>query len=185
MTKKLDKVKKMRENKIKKENDMHYALMVVLEKDIVKQMEKFKEADDNPESKWDNYGLGRRFRSYFSKKDGTNFCVSKVCEIDVEKMKAEMIEVAKKEYDIFKVINFESEERKREAIINMLGSYMTEDEYISQRSREFLTPYAFLHDGEWYDAKRSGSHEKWIEDFKKIFESLPPETELAVFDCHI
>lgn len=164
---------------------MHYALMVVLKKDIVKQMEKFKESDDNPESKWDNYGLGRRFRSYFSKKDGTNFCVSKVCEIDIEKMKAEMIEVSKKEYDIFEMINFESEERKREAIINMLGSYMTEDEYISQRSREFLTPYAFLHDGEWYDAKRSGSHEKWVKDFQKIFEDLPSETELAVFDCHI
>jgi len=164
---------------------MHYALMVVLEKDIVKQMEKFKEADGNPESKWDNYGLGRRFRSYFSKKDGTSFCVSKVCEIDIEKMKAEIIEVAKKEYGIFEVINFESEEKKREGIINMLGSYMTEDEYVSQRSREFITPYAFLHDGEWYDAKRSGSHEKWIEDFQKIFEDLTPETELAVFDCHI
>lgn len=185
MTKKLDKVKKMHKNKTKKENDMHYALMVVLEKDIVKQMEKFKEAEDNPKSKWDNYGLGRRFRSYFSKKDGTNFCVSKVCEIDIEKMKAEMIEVAKKEYGIFEVIKFESEERKREAIINMLGSYMTEEDYISQRSREFLTPYAFLRSGEWYDAKRSGSHEKWIEDFQKIFEDLPPETELAVFDCHI
>lgn len=164
---------------------MHYALMVVLEKDIVKQMEKFKEADDNPESKWDNYGLGRRFRSYFSKKDGANFCVSKVCEIDMEKMKAEMVEVAKKEYGLFKVIDFESEEKKREGIINMLGSYMTENEYVSQRSREFLTPYAFLHGAEWYDAKRSGSHDSWVEDFQKLFDSLSPETELAIFDCHI
>lgn len=166
---------------------MHYALMTILTKDIKEQMEKYKETEDNhyPIAKWDNYDAGRRFAKFFTRKDGTRLFVSKIQDIDFEAMKNEMKEAAENEYSFLENIKDVSEEKFKEIVKRTLGDYLTKEQYIEKRCKEYRLPFAFLKDGEWYDAKRSGSDAQWVIDFEKMFEELPESTEIIIFDCHI
>jgi hypothetical protein len=64
-----------------------------------------------------------------------------------------------------------------------------------QRARDgALTPFAVLKDGEWYERGEMGwwgmAHnekveEEWNEEFNKLFDALPDDTELTIVDVHI
>lgn len=166
---------------------MHYALMTILTKNIKEQMEKYKETEDNhyPIAKWDNFGVGRRFAKFFIRKDGVSTFAVKISDIDFEAMKSEMKEAAEIEYSFFENIEGLSEEKFKRMIKRTLGEYLTKEEYIEKRCKEYRLPSAFLKDGEWYDAKRSGSEKQWVIDFEKMFDELPESTEVIILDCHI
>lgn len=68
----------------------------------------------------------------------------------------------------------------------------TRDEYINRPI--YHCTYAVLHEGRWYERGEMGwwgmaSNEKdedvWEKEFRKLIESLDPETEVTVVDCHI
>lgn len=68
----------------------------------------------------------------------------------------------------------------------------TEDEYVEKRVKNVITTFAVLKDGVWYERGKMGwwacvSDEKdnWNEEFNKLFDSIPGETLLSVYDCHI
>jgi len=167
---------------------MHYALITILNKNIKEQMEKYKETEENhyPIAKWDNFGAGRRFSKFFIRKDGVRTFAAKISDIDFDAMKKEMKENAEEEYSFFdNIIVDKSEEEKKAIIERTLGKYQTKEEYIEKREKEYRLPYAFMKDGEWYDAKRSGSEEQWVLDFEEMFSQLPENTEVIVLDCHI
>lgn len=167
---------------------MHYALITILTKNIKEQMEKYRETEDNhyPAAKWDNFGIGRRFSKFFIRKDGVRTFAAKISDIDFEAMKKEMKENAEEEYSFFdNFIVDKSEEEKKAIIERTLGKYQTKEEYIAKREKEYRLPYAFMKDGEWYDARRSGTEEQWVIDFEEMFVQLPENTEVIVLDCHI
>ncbi len=68
------------------------------------------------------------------------------------------------------------------------------DAYVKVAENSALTSYALLHEGKWYQrgemgwwgmAKDEKDVEKWDEEFNKLFDSLPDDTLLSVYDCHI
>lgn len=68
------------------------------------------------------------------------------------------------------------------------------DQYLAQARRRAIVPFAVLKDGEWYERGEMGwwgavSNEKdpeeWAEQFEKLFDALPDDTLVSIYDCHI
>lgn len=69
-----------------------------------------------------------------------------------------------------------------------------EEKYIENRVKNFITTFAVVKDGKWYERGKMGwfacvSDEKdkaeWLSEFSGMFDSLPDDTLLSVYDCHI
>ena len=74
--------------------------------------------------------------------------------------------------------------------ISIVKGTITEDEYIVSYSD--YTPFALLHEGEWYEygklgwwATVSGENDNWDDDFLKIWETIPDDYWIVVVDYHI
>lgn len=164
----------------------------------------------NPDAKWDWWVVGGRWSGYFKKKPGaegeigrpgvmmeqvtdeTVADVIKVKDIDWDAMDAEARAERGKFYDKY----HEAEEGKKPFIwdkrdIEALEN-LSRDEYIAQPVSH--ATFAVLHDDEWYEKGSMGwwgmvSDEKdqkdWDVEFRKLIESLDPEAEVTVVDCHI
>lgn len=70
----------------------------------------------------------------------------------------------------------------------------TKEEYANRASNDVITPFAFVKDGVWHEKGKMGwfacvSDEKeateWASEFITMFESLPDDTLITVYDCHI
>ena len=57
-----------------------------------------------------------------------------------------------------------------------------------------MVPYAVVKDGKWYQKGKMGwwgmssnemSQDKWNQKFWEMINSLDPETQLSLIDCHI
>lgn len=66
--------------------------------------------------------------------------------------------------------------------------------YLAQARASAVVTFAVLKDGEWYERGEMGwwatvSNEKdkdqWNEEFTKLFDALPDDTLLSLYDCHI
>jgi len=71
---------------------------------------------------------------------------------------------------------------------------MTKEEYVEQHARYCLTPFAVVKDGKWFERGKMGwwgivfderNKDEWSEEFRKLFDDLPPDTLLTLVDCHI
>lgn len=69
-----------------------------------------------------------------------------------------------------------------------------EDTYIGNAGRDYLTTFAVLKDGKWYERGKMGwwacvsdkiSAEEWDAKFNELMADLPDDTLLSVYDCHI
>jgi len=69
-----------------------------------------------------------------------------------------------------------------------------EERYIQDRVDQVITTFAVIKDGKWYERGEMGwwavvTNEKdrdaWIKEFNDLFNSLPDDTLLSMFDCHI
>ncbi|WP_024516983.1 zinc finger-like domain-containing protein [Bradyrhizobium sp. Tv2a-2] len=72
--------------------------------------------------------------------------------------------------------------------------WMTRAQVATRARRRAVQTFAVVKDGQWYERGEMGwfacvSNEKdgdvWDEEFAKLLDDLPPETWLAVVDCHI
>lgn len=72
--------------------------------------------------------------------------------------------------------------------------YWPESRWIDRARRNALVTFAVLQDGKWYERGRMGwwgvvhdekGEDEWVNQFNSLFETLPPETLVSVFDCHI
>lgn len=68
----------------------------------------------------------------------------------------------------------------------------SEEQYVEERVSRVINTFAIIKDGKWYERGQMGwwgvvSNEKdgWDYEFKKLFDSLPDDTLLSVYDCHI
>lgn len=76
-----------------------------------------------------------------------------------------------------------------------LESYQcTRKEYVKRAENSALSTFAVLNKGEWFEKGEMGwwgcvsnemDQEKWNEEFLKLLKSLPGDTVISVYDCHI
>lgn len=70
--------------------------------------------------------------------------------------------------------------------------YCTEEEYLSKAESSVLQTFALLKNGKWYERGKMGwwgivtdENNNWDKEFIKLFNELPSDTLLSVYDCHI
>jgi hypothetical protein len=161
------------------------------------------ETTRNPESKWDWYSVGGRFEGFFTlKKDGKQVNSAMKSEIDFEsgheatRRRAERLflgweEQVKKgevpEYMV-KFIDRVLGDRDKDSVEDRKASY------INNCVKWEGVTVALLVDGTWYERGSVGafgtlaesmSDEEWCQKFYEILDSLPPDTQLTIVDCHI
>jgi len=123
-------------------------------------------------------------------------------DIDFERMYGENFEEASKNYDEFE------KEFKKDPKLKSFNPYFDygvrnvgdRDDFIPEDRTRYLTrnggisTFAVLKDGKWYEKGEMGwwgcvsnkkEPEEWSEQFKKLFEEIPDDTLLSVYDCHI
>jgi len=70
----------------------------------------------------------------------------------------------------------------------------SKEEYTTRAARRALTTFAFLQDGEWYEQGNMGwfgvvTNEKDPNEFERrfseLFDALPDDTLISIYDCHI
>ena len=162
----------------------------------------------NPNAKWDWYVVGGRWSGYFTKKAGaegeigepgvmtppvtdeTLADVIKVKDIDWEAM--DKVEKERRgklydEYDAKTNTPFIWSKAEVEALTTL-----SREDY-QNRPISHAT-HAVLHSGEWYERGEMGwwgivsneTDEKvWDEKFQSFIDSLDPESEVTIVDCHI
>jgi len=71
---------------------------------------------------------------------------------------------------------------------------VTKEEFVQDARDGAITTFAVLKDGTWYEEGSMGwwgivgdrkERNKWISEFSKLLDSLPDDTLLSVYDCHI
>ncbi len=71
---------------------------------------------------------------------------------------------------------------------------LSRDEYLKRAGNSAITSYAFVKDGEWVGSGDMGwwgistnnkDENAWNEEFNKMLDSLPDDTMLSLYDCHI
>jgi hypothetical protein len=162
----------------------------------------------NPDAKWDWYQIGGRWTGYFKLKPGAEgelgkqsllgspsevgtADVAKVKDIDWDGMRAELRAQAEKSWDAY-VTKLNSGEQFHPYFQFGVREGMAKDEFLAKQSS--ISTFAFLHDDEWIEHGSMGwwaivTDEKpqaeWDEQFQNIINSLDPEDEVTVVDCHI
>lgn len=68
------------------------------------------------------------------------------------------------------------------------------EEYVERQKNRTMVPFAVVKDGQWYQKGEMGwwgcstdemTQDEWNTKFWEMINSLPPETELTLLDCHI
>lgn len=148
----------------------------------------------NPDAKYDWYSVGGRWTGYFAKKpdgDGVlgvpgvfgnepreNYVdIIKVKDIDWEQMTADIIKERSLRYDLEMANNIDG---------------ITKEDYINRPISH--ATFAILHDGVWHEQGQMGwfayvenekPQDEWDAYFKSIINSLDPDDEVTLVDCHI
>jgi hypothetical protein len=70
----------------------------------------------------------------------------------------------------------------------------TEEEYVKRGQGNAIVTFAVLKDGKWYERGKMGwwgciadekNKDDWNNEFNKLIDTVPGETLLTIFDCHI
>lgn len=119
-------------------------------------------------------------------------------DIDFDGMRQESIDETRRNFHTFreKMANGEGESIKFDLGYGYNLSLedfakLTEDQFVAKQNHEFST-FAVLMNGKWYEKGKMGwwacvSEEKddWGAEFKTLFDSLPDDALISVYDCHI
>lgn len=69
-----------------------------------------------------------------------------------------------------------------------------EEIYVQDRVNSCISTHAVIKDGKWYECGEMGwfafvhnekGHDQWLSEYSKLFDSIPDDTLVSVFDCHI
>lgn len=128
----------------------------------------------NPDSKWDWYSIGGRWRGYFKLKDGKEGRQGVPGVFDNETLVQGGVDQALKG-DIDFVGTLEAHKKAWDNTIS-------------------IATHAVVKDGKWYEVGSMGwwgmvtnkkDENEWDAEFEKLVYSLPDDVLLTVFDCHI
>jgi hypothetical protein len=106
----------------------------------------------------------------------------------------ENIDAARAEYNSLQVVK-----DFNEANFHIWGDFVetfcnSREEYVEKCKNQTMVPYAVVKDGKWYQKGEMGwwgmsndemSQDEWNKKFWEMINSLDPETELTLLDCHI
>lgn len=115
---------------------------------------------------------------------------------EIRERHGEDIEAAREEYKNHPVTLLldQSEEFKHDFLDDILNMAETRGDYIENARRSRAVTFAVLYNGVWYEKGEMGwwgmvSNEKdqseWNNQFYELLNSLPDDTLLSVYDCHI
>jgi hypothetical protein len=163
----------------------------------------------NPDSKWDFYTLGGRWRGMLIPKHGKTGEMGKAGSFDNEPINKNGVDQALFEDIDWKKTNSNAETKKAlkeywDRTISgkgiykpeyLLERYGTKEEYV-RRGMLFTTHAVITKDGEWHEVGHMGwfgcsseSHDEqkdWDENFWNMFlKGLKPDTLISIVDCHI
>lgn len=71
---------------------------------------------------------------------------------------------------------------------------ISKEDYIENARNSALSPYALIKDGKWYQKGRMGwwgmstdevSQSEWDKQVSELIDSIPADTMISLFDCHI
>lgn len=71
---------------------------------------------------------------------------------------------------------------------------ISRDEHVANARKKAITTFAVVKDGEWYERGSMGwwgcvsnekSDDEWIDQFSALFDNLPGDTLMSLYDCHI
>ena len=144
----------------------------------------------NPEAKWDWWVIGGRWNNWLVTKNGDKCNSCKIKDLDFEKMRQSDMEDRARYYD--SEIK-RAKETGGEPFFWGYNEVPTREEYINDTPK-YVSPFAVLHDEEWIEKGSMGwfgmsddnyTDEEWGKKFQEFIESLDPETEVTIVDCHI
>lgn len=169
----------------------------------------------NDDAKWDWYQVGGRWAGYFVPKKGADYQTSDgnlqtrirvAAGVEEAPQGADVIKVKDIDWDAMDEVErkrrgeYWDEQMKQE---NPDRRFVWDDnrEEVMKMSREEYVgkpvshaTFAVLHDGKWYEKGEMGwfamvsnakAEEQWDTEWRKLVESLDPETVVTVVDCHI
>lgn len=150
----------------------------------------------NPNSKWDWYVVGGRWRNLLKLKDGSRADYAKIKDIDFS---PDMVAYKKAERFWEIVVEGQPLKEGEEAPFNLykeqyyLDLYGTKERYAEQQAK-FIT-FALLYEGEWYEKGNMGwfgmsdetneSRLEYEQIFDRILSEADGEDYLVIVDCHI
>lgn len=168
----------------------------------------------NPNAKWDWYQIGGRWAGFFKMKANSTGVLGSADLVTTIRVAAGVEDIPDGA-DVLKVkdIDWEAMEavertRRGEYYDEQMGEpedsrftwsdnresdlKSTREEYINRPISH--STFAVLHDGKWYEKGEMGwwamvsnakDQDQWDAEFKKLIESLDPEAEVTMVDCHI
>lgn len=160
----------------------------------------------NPDSKWDWYSIGGRWRGFFRLKKGKKGNVgqpgvfqlgteapegvadqARKGDIDWKAMTKESIEAAESAWDKIK-------EKKEDPFCWGHEKCTSKEDYVKEHAMHDISTFAVVKDGRWYEKGRMGwwaivtdamDEEEWQKQWSDMVMNLPDDTQLTVVDCHI
>lgn len=163
----------------------------------------------NPDSKWDWYVVGGRWRGYLKLNPGAEgelgdpgafdkaepkpgrADIAKAKDIDWQAMREQAKAAAERSWQAYQEKLAKGDEANAAFWLDVEDND-TKETYIARRSS--VATYAVLHNGKWHATGEMGwfgmsndavTVAEWDETFTKLIESLDPDDEVTVVDCHI
>lgn len=144
----------------------------------------------NPNAKWDWWTIGGRWDKWLVKKDGTRCNSCKVKDLDLQGMRVQEILDRAEWYD--KEVK-KAEEEGKEPFFWEYKEAPTKLQYCKDIDI-IPAPFAVLHNEEWIEKGSMGwfgisddeySKDEWGKKYEEFINSLDPECEVTIVDCHI
>jgi len=92
------------------------------------------------------------------------------------------------------IINIDEEYKHLFSLIDLEDYNCTEDEYAKRAANNAISTFALVKDGEWYEKGEMGwwacvsnemNQDEWNLKVNEMFNELPDDTLVSIFDCHI
>lgn len=113
---------------------------------------------------------------------------------DIREKHGDNLDAAREEYHSHEVVKAFSE-----ASFHIWGDFYEEygysrEEFVKRCENRTMVPFAVVKDGQWYQKGDMGwwgmtsneiSQDEWNDKFGELINSLDPETQLTLVDCHI
>lgn len=152
----------------------------------------------NPNSKWDWYSLGGRWKDFFTLKDGTKADEAQLKDIDFDKMLEERLEEGEKSWEESET--YIREQKLKDMSINDGTLYFQYGRGAKDTKESFMKGYqgvavfSILKEGKWFEKGNMGwwgcvsdekVADKWQDELTAVLDGVSPDTKISLYDCHI
>lgn len=191
----------------------HYPLAVFTESkpdddDLHRIMAPYEETGRNPQSKWDWWRVGGRWLGQLLIKPGTHHAIigvpgaygnradppeavdgARVGDLDLPAMLERRRSELGKAWDDAREFQ---DTHGRPMFMAPHADTVSRDDYVASATP--FTPFAYIHDGQWYESGEMGflgtvrnekPEDEWEQQFAGVLKQQPDDHWMTVLDCHI